>query len=152
VAAGEPVEPGSRQMKPTQQIDATRSNIDHGLLSLAHLKKGEGGAASPETVTDENHRAFGARQHFTIEPPYLSEDRRALRHQPVNLTRDLNTDHGDFGLSRLGVGLGAKNIAPVGGAAAKWDRPPDNERNVITVAEVTHSDASGRISDIRSLG
>lgn len=152
MAAGEPVEPGSRQMKPTQQIDATRPHIDDRLLSLTHLKKGEGGAATPETVADEHHRAFGARQHLAIEPAYLSEDRCTLRYQPINLTRDLNTDHGDFGFGRLRVGLGAKHIAPVGGAAAKWDRPANDERYVITVAEMTHSDASGRISDIRRLG
>lgn len=66
MAAGQPVEPGARQMELAQQLDATGSRVGHCLLSLAHFEEGEGGAATRETVSDQHHRALGAGQNLPV--------------------------------------------------------------------------------------
>ena len=121
MTAGQPVEPGARQMESPQQFDAAGSGIDHRLLGLAYFEKGEGGAATREAIAHQHHRPLGARQNLLVDPGDLGKDRGALGYEPVDFTLNLHPSNSDFGLGRLCVRSGAGDVAAIGRSVAERD-------------------------------
>lgn len=150
MAAGQPIEARTCEMEAAQQFDSAGTRIEQRLLGLVHFEKGEGGAATREAVTNERHRTLGAWQHLSICSCDFGNDRGPLGNEAVDLSFYLDPRDGDLCFSGLGFGVGTKNIAAVGGATAKRNRPADHDCDVVALAKMADADAGSRITDITS--
>ena len=150
MAAGQPVEAGTREMEAAQQFNTAGARIEQRLLGLVHFEKGEGGAATREAVTNQRHRTPGAWQHLSIYSCDLGNDRGSFGNEAVDLSFDLDARDGDLCFGRLGLGVGTQNIAAIGCAATQRNRSADHDRDIVALTKMADANAGSRITDITS--